>query len=356
MNLLFRLLNRVGKNFNGTQQAPVEPKKILLCNTAHLGDVVISTTVLPRIKKRFPGCKIGFLTSSASKVVLEGHPLVAKIHQWDHWVFSRGRCLCKAALHQWKSRRRLIKEIEAERYEVAVDLYSYFPNSVRLLAQAKIPVRIGYTTGGFSRLLTHPVEWDFHGRYVGYAHHYLLREIGIELNHEAPLPTNLGKREKGDRVIVHMGSGSSLKEWNRAKWSQLIRCLIERGKKVALTGQGEREAAQCKDVAMATGSEDLSNRLKWGQFVEVIQEAALLISVDSAAIHIAAASETPTVALFTGISSPYMWSPPTSCFRGVMSRVPCAPCFKKNGCLGMNCIQGIQVEEVLKYAWELMGI
>jgi ADP-heptose:LPS heptosyltransferase len=334
---------------------PENPQKILLCNIANLGDVVISTTVLPLIKKRYPNCEIGFLVSSAAEIAIQNHPLVSRIHVFDHWYISTyGKC--KAALHHWTHSRKAIKELRQARYDISINLYSYFPNALPLLARARIPVRIGYTTGGFSSQLTHPMKWDFADRYVGCAHLHLLTALGIEIAHESPLPSYDYKKNTSDYVVIHMGSSSRVKEWEMAKWIQLIRQIEKSGIPVLLTGKGEQEQLLCNEVASQTGSKNLCNRLNWPDFVSTIQEASLLIAVDSVTVHIAAGTLTPTIVIFAGVNSPHMWVPPAASCKPMMHRVPCAPCFNKSGCSSMLCIRGIAVTDVFQHVKSILTV
>lgn len=353
-NALLRFLSAISRRRKSASEIPLNPKKILLCNIANFGDVVISTCVLPAIKKKYPNCEIGFVTSSPSAVVLKNHPMVAKIHTLDHWYLNRQIGKCKAALHYRNSKRRLLQELHDAKYDVAIDLYPYFPNAIPILTKSLIPVRIGYTTGGFRGLLTHAVEWTFYDRYVGYAHLNLLKVLGIEMGGESPLPSYGFKRVLRDHIVVHMGSSHALKEWEVEKWIGLIQRLEASGEKVVLTGKGDREGALCRRVAEVTSAKDLSNKLNWAEFVAEIQEARLLISVDSVAVHIAAGALTPTVGLFSGINSPFMWMPPYAKYKGVMDRVACAPCFNNNGCSRMTCIKEIGVEEIYMNAIGMM--
>ncbi len=331
---------------------PENPKKILICNLANFGDVVISTTVLPVLKKRYPNCEIGYLTATATgKAVLKDHPLVSKVHFFDHWYLNRFRC--KAALHHIKSSRQALKEIREERYDLAIDLYSYFPNAIPFLARAKIPVRIGYPTGGFSNLLTHSVAWTFQDRYVGWAHLHLLEVLGIEIQKESPLPSYNYKKKTGEYVVFHMGSTSVLKEWDVKQWIQLALRFEAFGWAIVLTGKGDRERKLCREVASSTKAKNLCDQLDWMEFVMTIQEAKVVITVDTAAVHIAAGSLTPTIVLYAGINSPHMWVPPFHFCKLLMNRVACAPCFNKKGCVTMDCIRGIRVEDVYQCAIQL---
>jgi ADP-heptose:LPS heptosyltransferase len=280
--------------------------------------VVISTTVLPVLRKQYPDCQLAFLTSSESAIVLKKHPLVSKIHTFDHWYLHRHLGKCKAALHHLQQRRSVLRELAMENYDIAIDLYPYFPNSIPLLAQAQIPVRIGYPTGGFSKLLTHAIPWHFQDRYVGYAHLNLLQALDIDISQASPLPFYQYKKEPSPFTVVHMGSSDLAKEWDLNYWITLIQELETEGHIVLLTGKGTRETQMCAKVANRTTAKNLSNQLSWIEFVKTVQEAKLLISVDSVAVHIAAGALTPTLIYLTGAHPPQMWTPPTALVKWVM--------------------------------------
>lgn len=328
------------------------PKKILLCNIANFGDVVISTTVFPVIKKKFPDCEIGFLAASAvGKIVLENHPLIARVHQLDHWALnSICKNRCKAFLRYLIQKRQVRKEIKTCRYDVAIDLYSYFPNAIPLLAQCQIPIRIGYPTGGFSNLLTHSMKWDFSNRYIGYAHLHLLQALGIDTQNESPLPFYQFKNTQSNHVVVHMGASYILKEWRSDCWVQLVQKLEKLGHKIYLTGKGTGERKLCDWVSSQTSAVNLCDQLSWSDFVSAIQEASLLITVDSVPVHIAAGSLTPTLVLCSGINLPAMWTPPSFSCKALIHPVACCPCLNKKGCASMRCIQEISVDEVFREA------
>lgn len=310
-NFILRCCNWLVRNKKQSSKIPKAPKKILLCNIANFGDVVIATTVLPHIKAQYPDCEIGFMTSSASSIVLANHPFVSHIHTFDHWYLHRHLGICKAALQHVRSKKQALTELKRHAYDLAIDLYSYFPNTIPLLAKSQIPVRIGYTTGGFSNLLTHPMKWDFSDRYIGYAHLNLLTSLKIDITSASPLPDYKQKSSTLQHIIVHMGSSNQAKEWETGKWILLIQRLQEQGHEVILTGKGKREAKLCDLVAKATSATNWSNRLSWKEFTLAIQQAKLLISVDSVATHIAAAGLTPTVILFSATNLPEMWVPPS---------------------------------------------
>lgn len=143
-------------------RAIVPPSSILLSNTAHLGDIILSTAVLPALKKAFPDCKIGIVLGSWAKPLVKDHPYIDCIHTVDHWKTSRAPLsFYKKYLLYRKSYRKALHEIKARNYSISVDLCFHFPNLAPLMWRAKIPSRIGFATAGCTPLLTHPTAWIY---------------------------------------------------------------------------------------------------------------------------------------------------------------------------------------------------
>src|SRR5690242_12990512 len=69
----------------------LNPKRILVVNGAHVGDVVMSTAVLGALRSAYPASEIGFVAGSWSKMVVTNHPMVDFVHVVDHWKMNRSR-------------------------------------------------------------------------------------------------------------------------------------------------------------------------------------------------------------------------------------------------------------------------
>jgi ADP-heptose:LPS heptosyltransferase len=344
---------------------PPQPRRILLANGAHLGDVLLSLSMLPLLRDAFPQARLGFLAGSWARCLLEGHPHLDWVHQVDHWKLNR------SPLPQWEkliryrqTRQRALREIRANRYDVAMDLYYYFPNSIPLLWQANIPCRIGYTSGGFGPLLTHGRDWRLQDRHVTDYHADLLIPLGLaerRLPWQAPLlPGSEGSLPRALRgevaraglpatgfVVFHLGTAATLKEWALPHWRQLAERMIADGYALAFTGSAGVE--QRKSEAIRAGLArcvNLCGRLAWQEFVAVVRQAGLLVGVDSVAGHVAAAVGTPGVIVSAGITSPAHWKPRGAPCRVLTHRVPCAPCYRSRGCPGMECVRHVGVGEV----------
>lgn len=336
------------------------PRRVLLAIGGHLGDAVIASAVFPRIREVWPGAEIGVVSGGWSRSVLQGHPLVRWIHTVDHWKLIRSDAGRVARFRRYAAtRRRALEEIRQVGYDMAVDLHPYFPNSIPLLWEARIPVRAGYTSGGFAPLLTHPVDWEGAERHMAESHLALLARLDVRFSRTPrvryslpPVPAPpAGETEKvptGDYLLLHMGAGLQLKEWPAEKWHALVGSLLAEGHTLVFTGTGTEQAEQAeRAIGGRAGCHNLCDRLGWDEFVGAVAGARLVVSVDSVAGHLAAGAGVPVVVLMSGMNPIVQWRPLGERIRVLTHSTPCAPCNVSRGCAAMTCVREITVREVL---------
>lgn len=337
---------------------PTSPRRILLANIANLGDVLIATKVIPALQKQFPGAQFGFLASSQGKEAAAADPSIAQVHIFDHFYLKSSFSeKWKALSSHFRTRSRARKEIRALHYDLAIDFQPYFPNAIPFLHRLGIPIIVGYTNGGFGALLTHPHSIGNHlNLYMGKIHLHLLYQAGIPLDLSQPLAprTPMGTKVPfpSPYIVVHMGASKPQKEWSRKEWVALIQKLRAHYL-IVLTGKGAKEQRECATVSEMTGALDCSDRLDWKQFASVIQNAQLLISVDSSAVHLAALSQTPCLVIFSGVNSPSLWVPKYATCKFLMQS---PPCLNQSGNPSMGSIQKATANEVLEEAIQLLRI
>ncbi len=348
---------------SSTPPAPVAPpSRILLANGAHLGDVLLSTAVLPVLKQAYPQAEIGFLLGTWARPVLDGHPLVDTLHFFDHWKLNRTSTSVRNKISRYRATRMAaLRDIRARRYDISLDLYYYFPNSIPLLWQAGIPVRIGYTSGGFGPLLTHALEWRCRDCHVVDYQRALLDELPLgsarTVRGAPSLPPveSAGINVGGDYLVLHPGTGHRIKEWPLSRWCELVERLSHAGHTLVFTGTSAAERDRVDQ--MVRGRPRCLNecgRQNWQEFVATVRSARLLIGVDSVAGHVAAAVGTPCVVIGTGITHPAHFRPLSDRCRMLSAPVACSPCYRGRGCATMACVREISAPAVHAAVLELL--
>ena len=83
--------------------------RILLIQTAFLGDVILATALIEKLKMRYPDAIIDFLVKKGNERVLFGHPLLRKV-----LLFDKKNTI--------KSLRNLLSAIRGENYDIVINV------------------------------------------------------------------------------------------------------------------------------------------------------------------------------------------------------------------------------------------
>lgn len=339
------------------RQPITPPRRVLIAVGGQLGDAVLATGVFSFLETAIPDVELGVVSGSNASVVFQGQPGIRWIHTVDHWKQRRAPVSpMTRVVDHWQSWRRAVREIAAIGYDSAIDLYAFYPNMATVMWAARIPRRIGYASGGGARLFTDALSAPALDRHV-VEHHATLVSRLVDPKHaidavtpsiaSTPLMERGVRGAPGEYVVVHMGAGSRQKEWSLAQWRTLISDIQTTDCAIVLTGRGERERATANAISVTQPTViNLVDRLEWQELVDVVRNADGVVSPDTAVAHIAAAVDTPNVVIWAGINDPRNWRPRSARTAIVMHPVPCAPCFRPDGCSHMSCIRGVTPADV----------
>jgi ADP-heptose:LPS heptosyltransferase len=348
------------------QRQTARPRRILLVNGAHLGDVVISTGLLPVLRSAFPDAEIGFATASWAHDVIETHPDITYTHTIDQWKLNRSNVgFWKKWIQYRGSRACLLRELRERQYDWAICLHLWSPDCLDLAWLAGIPVRAAFAHSHMAPLATHRVRYPHEMSFMtaGACQAELLRALGVQQSHlrlrKASIPVTQDGLEELKSIlpcpdiipagycVVHMGAGAPVRELPSSFWRTLVQ-FESQSSMVVLTGKGKRDAEQIARVTKGMmNCVSVCDTLSWKGFVSAIRHARKVYSVDTVAMHVAAAVGTPCSAVCTGISGVGRWRPEGEQVTIWANHVPCAPCERRNGCPEMSCLKGIHPADLL---------
>ncbi|HMH44674.1 MAG TPA: glycosyltransferase family 9 protein, partial [Pyrinomonadaceae bacterium] len=111
-------------------------------------------------------------------------------------------------------------------------------------------------------------------------------------------------------VVLHPGSARKEKLWEAARWAQVIKRFVRNNDLdlILTSGASKHEQTHIAAIKNETKIIDLSGKTDLLTLAALIGEARLLVTVDSAPMHLAAATHTPQVILF-GPTNPFHWRP-----------------------------------------------
>jgi lipopolysaccharide heptosyltransferase II len=271
----------------------------LVVQTSFLGDMVLTTPLLARLAKETGGT-VDVVCTPAASALLANHPAVREAIAYDKRGKDRGMV----------GMARLAAKLRARRYDAAF-LAQGSVRSGALTLMAGIPERIGFSTSAGRAFYTTRVvsnEGEHHA-----ARLLSLADRGATVNdagrlHPRPslFPGDVEKAAANGLLrgvaasepIVALAPGSI---WATKRWPyyvDLARLLVGEARIVVIGGEADRPLSD--EIADATGgrSIDATGRLSLLASAEVIGRARVLVTNDSAPLHLASAMNTPTVAVF----------------------------------------------------------
>jgi len=363
-DLLTKLLS-----FQRNGKTKRENKKILLRNPAAFGDVLYTLRLVRAMKVADPTLYIGVLVGSWTLPLVKECQDIDAIHVEDHWALNRSHESRKDKIQQWlRTRAQALAEIKKQKYDVAIDLYYYFPSAALLFWQAGIPERIGYDSHEGKYLYTKCLHWqnedihnvEYQARLVEVAGITIKKladvvaEIKFKNNDAAVLEKRSIKQKK--YIVISVGTGEPLREWPASSWHELIKKLEremhDEVEQIVLVGAGQREERCIREI-LAYGdlafTKSLCNELSIPELIQVIRNAKLFIGLESFNGHIAAMYKTPQVSIMHGATNLYQWQPYANPYCTVIrTSLSCSPCYFVSNCQHDNACIDLSTEVVFE--------
>ena len=310
-------------------------KKILVITLSNIGDVVLTTAVFNALRKNFPASTVDVIVGARAAPIFTKDPRIHKVMSYDKSL-------------SLSEKAKFILSLRSERYDLVVDLRNTLMPFL---------LRPRYKTS----ILSNAKNASAYKKEI---HLSRLTRLGIDVR-GADFDIWIDKadedyagellRAKADGFIVLApGARSDTKRWGEECFSELARMLLGGGARVVLVG--DLSDKKIADGIAARTSADILNlcaKTTLTQLAAVLKRATLVISNDSAVMHVAAAVGTPTIAIF-GPTAPLKYGPRGR--RDVILRkdLACSPCEKAQCPQARECLKLITADEVYGAALRIL--
>lgn len=318
--------------------------KFLVIQTAFLGDVILATSVVEKLRSFYPDAAIDFLLRKGNEGVLEGHPYIREVIILNKKE-SKLRNLLKIA-----------SIVKGNKYDHVINLHR-FAGSGFIAWRSGAKEKSGFDKNPFSFCYTNKASHSIgNGKHETERNHDLIR--GITDNSPA-----LPKLYPPENIRMPVSTGSPYicvapasvwhtKQFPESKWIELLKNIPQ---DVYLIG-GKEDAPLCEQIRVALKENNIVNlagKLSILQTAALMKGAMMNYVNDSAPLHIASAMNAPVTAVFCSTIPEFGFGPLSKNSRIVQTKekLPCRPC----GLHGhrhcpqghFNCARTIDVKEML---------
>ncbi len=321
-------------------------KKVLIIRLTSLGDVIFTIPLAFELKENYDA-QIGWLVAEKGLEVVKNNPCVDKCHfvplkEWKKHPF---------ALKTFLEFIKIVKELRAEKYDIALDCQQMFKNLFLFWfcgAKRRITFKDARELSilGGNEFVTPRANFRDNNYHIVERNLDFARYLGLQPSSiKFSLPdTSPEVKNKVDELIMNLDESKPIvvispattwenKHWAEQNWAEVIDGIFD-SCNLVFTGTAadvsliESILAKTKENISYT---NLAGKTNVEELRELFSRSAIVISPDSGSAHLAWASSKPAViAIFT--CTPRKRFGPygnDEKYFSVSSNLPCQPCFKR---------------------------
>ncbi len=301
-------------------------QKILIIQTAFIGDVVLATGLVEKMHLFFPGAEIDFLVRQGNEALLAGHPF---LHETLVWQKKR---------QKYRHLFLLLKKIRARKYDAVFNLQRFAATGL-LTALSGAKQTVGFDKNPFSFLFTKTIPHRF--AQSGETIHEIERNndlVAFLTDDTAAKPrlypsgsdyAAVQQYTQQPYLCIAPASVWFTKQFPAEKWVALINALPTNFN-VYLIG-GPADKGLCETIKLGVSNSrvtDLCGTLTFLQSAALQQGTVMNYVNDSAPMHFASAVNAPVTAIYCSTIPGFGYGPlsTNSTIVQTVEQLSCRPC------------------------------
>lgn len=333
-------------------------ERILIVKLSAIGDIVHTLPAAAALRRAYPKAWLAWMVGKAGAGLLRGHPdldelITVDTHVWrTHWWTG--------LRHAWYVSRHMRRA----GFDLCIDFQGLLKSGA-LAFMSGAPLRLGFPRQMCREPLS-AVFTNMHGPVTAPDMHVvdqlveLLQPIGVatmERHFSIPVTEadehfamrvwrELGLRADVPIVMLYPGAAWETKRWGELNFARLSDALRRRFHVNTLLAWGPGEELLIQRVVRAAAyTPAIAPATTLLQLAALMKRCQVFVGGDTGPLHLAAAMQTPTVALF-GPSNPRRNGPYGARHVVLHRKLPCSNCYQRT-CDHWECLPGIDVDLVV---------
>ncbi len=343
--------------------------KILIVLIAGIGDLILASKSIRAIRNGHPDSEIHLITSAEAAPVARQYNYLDRVFEFPIRKIRENKFV---VFHMFK----IILQLRKVQYNTIINLYQIasFSGAFQmgiLFSMLRAPVKIGHDNKGFGCFINKKINANnYKNRHFTDAFMNVALHSGGKPDKKSIdvfYPSSSEKKwhhlfEKKllknhtPIIAINPGSDQPNKRLHPDRLVAIAESLFEQYNAhiIILGGPNEKNISQHIQKTMKNKAINLAGKLTINDLTYIISKLDLLITNDSAPMHIAAAQNIRQVAIF-GPGYPKLFGPYTSTenYTLIYKQLDCRPCMNKK-CDHISCLNNITVKEVVEAACELL--
>jgi ADP-heptose:LPS heptosyltransferase len=298
--------------------------KILVIQTASIGDVILATVVAEELHRLYPLAVIDFLLKSGIESLFDSHPFIRNVLVWDKKTTK------------YKHLFTIIQQIRAEKYDLVVNCQRFASSGI-VTALSGASITSGFSKNPFSVFFTHRYkhtiksgglhETDRNLRLISFLGHK--PEAGIKIYPQPFHFARMSQHKTHAYICIAPASLWFTKQYPENKWIEFTRALPEALYVFFLGSSSDIEL--CNRIIHKSGKlncMNFSGKLSFLDSAALMRDAKMNFVNDSAPMHIASAMNAPVCAIFCSTVTDFGFGPLSTVSHVVETneRLNCRPC------------------------------
>ena len=319
--------------------------KILIIQTAFIGDVILATPIIEKLSEFYPDSQIDFLLRKGNEKLLTNHPKINEVLIWA----KQGK--------KYRSLFQIINLVRSKKYDCVINVQRFLAAGI-ITALSGAKVKVGFSKNPMSFAFNKKIRHQIIGQHETSRNLSLVRELTDDKYVRPALyPSqqdleNIREYQKSPYLCFAPTSVWATKQFPSLKWVELILSQDEQWTIYLLGGPTDTE--ECEELIRMCGRDNLINlsgKLSFLESAALMKGAAVNYVNDSAPMHMGSAVNARTNAVFCSTIPSFGFGPLADDAKVIETEkvLDCRPCglHGKKACpLGhFDCAYSIQKEQ-----------